>query len=432
MPAAPHERLGSADAAWLHMDHDANHMVITIVLMFERPIPYGRMRRLVEDRLLKLPRFRQRIVASSWPFTVPCWEDDPGFDLDRHFSLAEVDGPCDEASLARVVSEAMSDALDPAHPLWRFAFVPEYRDGCALVTRIHHCIGDGFGLIVAFLSMCDDPGAVRTSIAPAACAAPATSGAVSATFAVADGLVTTAKLLLMPFDGATSLKGPLAVRKQATWSSPVPLHAVKAAGRAMGASVNDVLLTGVAGALRRYLALQAPVDGDTLVRGIVPVNLRRNGDTEAFGNRFGLVFMPMPVGIADPAERLFEIRRHTRAFKQSPEPVVTFQILRALGLAPGPLFDIVIGLFDRKASAVITNVIGPREPLTYAGVRLSQAMFWVPCAGRLGLGISLLSYAGQVSVGFASDEQVVASPAALVDAFDAELAQLFDYATVPA
>jgi WS/DGAT/MGAT family acyltransferase len=218
------------------------------------------------------------------------------------------------------------------------------------------------------------------------------------------------------------------VEKRATWSLPVPLDDVKAVSRKTGASVNDVLLTAVTGALRRYLLSRGTVEDDLAIRGVVPVNLRRREDAHLLGNRFGLVFVPMPVGVADPTQRLHEVGRRMQSLKQSQEPFVTFQILRGLGLAPRPVFDFVVRMFGRKATAVVTNVIGPREAVTFGGVRLGQVIFWVPCAGKLGLGISILSYAGRVSVGFATDAGLIPDPDTIVKGFDAELGQLLESA----
>lgn len=417
MPPA-REPLTGIDSAWLHMDDDDNLMVVTLVMVLERPVTYGWVRRLIESRLLKIPRFRQRIVGGRW-------EDDPHFDVDQQLEQWDLYDPLDETELHRRVSAAMSQPLDPSRPLWRFYFVPQYGGGSAIVVRIHHCIGDGLALIYTFLSMADEP----ESHPVPGCGRPverAVSWREIAGRAIT-GLTTTAKLLVMSRDRPTALKGPLGIEKRATWSKPVPLDRVKAASRLKGASLNDILLTAVTGALHQYLVARGlVVDEDLTIRSLVPVNLRKREDAHLLGNRFGLVFLTMPVGLADPAERLAEIGRRMSALKGSLEPYVTYQILRVLGLAPRRVFDFFIRMFGRKGTAVITNVIGPQEPIAFGGIRLSQAMFWVPCAGKLGLGISVLSYAGHVSVGFAGDAALVPDPEALVAYFDVELERLIE------
>jgi diacylglycerol O-acyltransferase / wax synthase len=429
-------RVDTVDTTWLHMDDPANLMMVTIVLMFDPPLAYEQLRQLIETRLLAIPRFRQRIVErrgsgfgvrldegnASW-VGAPYWEEDPHLDIDQHLEVKALDGPDEEASLRRLVSAAMSHPLDPLRPLWHVHFVPHYRAGSAIVVRVHHCIGDGFALTRALLSMADNPEALAAQMTPTGGTARTRSWLDAAGYALT-GATTVLKLTLMGFDRRTSLKGPLAVEKRATWSNRVPLDRVKAASRTLNVSINDMLLAAVTGALRRHLLSQGPVPRSLNVRCVVPVNLRNGEDAESLGNRFGLAFVALPVGMGGAERRLAEVRRRTQALKQSQEPMVTFQVLSALGLAPRWLFDPVLTFFGRKASGVATNVIGPREPVTFAGAKMDQAMFWVPCAARLGLGISILSYAGAVSVGFATDAGLIPDPEPIVAGFNSELGQL--------
>lgn len=429
-------RVDTVDTTWLHMDDPANLMMVTIVLMFDPPLSHERLRHLIESRLLTIPRFRQRIVErrgsgfglrleeGNAPWAgAPYWEEDPDLDIDQHLQARALEGPDEEASLRGLVSEAMSHPLDPLRPLWHVYFVPQYRAGSAAVVRVHHCIGDGFALTHALLSMADNPDALAAQMASPPGIASARSWLDTAAYALT-GAMTVLKLMLMGSDRRTSLKGPLVVEKRATWSNPVPLDRIRAASRAMGVSINDVLLAGVTGALRRHLLSQGPVPRSLNVRCVVPVNLRSGDDTESLGNRFGLVFVALPVGIGGAERRLAEVRKRTQALKQSQEPMVTYQVLSALGLAPRWLFDPVLTFFGRKASGVATNVIGPRQSITFGGARLDKAMFWVPCAAKLGLGISILSYAGAVSVGFATDAGLIPDPEPIVAGFNGELGQL--------
>ena len=200
---------------------------------------------------------------------------------------------------------------------------------------------------------------------------------------------------------------------------------MKRIGKATGATINDVLMASLAGALRRYLLTRdGRVPADLNIRGVVPVNLRPIEEAYHLGNQFGLVFLALPLGIDDPLERVFEVRRRMTAIKRSPEAVVAFQILRVLGLAPKQLFDLAVNLFGMKATAVVTNVIGPRTPIRFAGVPMRQAMFWVPCAGHLGLGVSLLSYAQNVWLGVQTDAGLVPDPDTLMQGFYDEIEEL--------
>ncbi|NOK38448.1 wax ester/triacylglycerol synthase family O-acyltransferase [Corallococcus exercitus] len=237
----------------------------------------------------------------------------------------------------------------------------------------------------------------------------------------ARGAAALGKLLVLPPDPRSPLRGPLGPRKVAAWSEPIALERVKAVGRTLGGTVNDVLLTAVTGALRRYLATRdAPLED---VHALVPVNLRPLDVPvpRELGNHFGVVFLRLPVHLAEPRRRLREVAKRMEHLKRSPEAVVMSGLLELLGRTPAALERAAVDVMGTKASLVATNVPGPRQPVSLAGTRLAGLTFWVPQAGHVGLGISLFSYAGQVTVGVASDAARVPDPGALVSAFQQEL-----------
>jgi WS/DGAT/MGAT family acyltransferase len=242
----------------------------------------------------------------------------------------------------------------------------------------------------------------------------------------AGGVAALGKLLLIGPDAQTLFKGRLGVSKRAAWSAPIPLQDVKAVGRITGTTVNDVLLTAVTGALRRYLERRGrPTDGIN-IRALVPVNLRPLDAPIELGNRFGLVFVDLPIGVADPFERLVGFKQHMAEIKDSPEAVIAFGILNTIGMIPAGVEQRVVELFGNKATAVMTNVPGPREPLYVAGKRLRRIMCWVPKSGRLGLGVSILSYAGEVCIGVATDAGLVPDPEAIIAGLQVEFDELMD------
>jgi hypothetical protein len=159
------------------------------------------------------------------------------------------------------------------------------------------------------------------------------------------------------------------------------------------------------------------------VRAIVPVNLRADG-CEDPGNRFGLVFLTLPLEHSDPVERLRELARRTRAIKATPEAGVAFAILLAIGAAAPPIEDAVVRIFSRKASLVLTNVPGPTRPLSLAGVPVRSLLFWVPQSGVIGVGASILSYAGEARLGLNADARLVPDPETVVAGFEEEFAAL--------
>ncbi|MFI5180551.1 MAG: wax ester/triacylglycerol synthase family O-acyltransferase [Thermoanaerobaculia bacterium] len=436
------EPLSAVDTAWLHMEDPTNLMMVTGILGFDEVLDFGRLGALMKERLLRVPRLRQRVVEGRIPFAAPRWETDPTFDLRAHLHHVALRPPGDREALRDLVSDLMSMPLDFSKPLWQFHVVEGYGRGSALVCRFHHALGDGVALVRLVLSIMDGGGeppapgheephgwerivsrtvavtgslvreGVETLIHPEHLLDLAARGA-----SAADAL---AKLLLMPPDPPSPFKGPLGVAKRAAWSDPLPLGEVKETGKALGATVNDVLLAAVTGALRRYLeAREAPVAG-LECRAVVPVNLRSPEEEDALGNRFGLVFLSLPVGIADPLERLLELKERMDEIKKSPEAVVAFGLLGAVGAVPAEVERVVVDLFGRGGTGVMTNVRGPTERVVLAGVPAREVMFWVPQSGRLGLGVSILSYAGGVSLGVATDAGLVPDPETILEGFRAE------------
>jgi diacylglycerol O-acyltransferase len=231
-------------------------------------------------------------------------------------------------------------------------------------------------------------------------------------------------ILLCPPDSQTAFKGELGLSKRVAWSGPVALDEVKAIGRSLDGTVNDVLLAVVSGALRRYLQGRGEAADGIGLHAAVPVNLRGAGTTGRLGNRVGTIFAPLPVGVADPVQRLEAVRRSMDGLKRSSQAPATFAAMRALGRTSPPLQRAVVGIMAGRATAIMTNVVGPRETRYLAGAPLKSLLFWVPKTGGLALGVSILSYAGQVRLGVITDRGLVPDPEAIVAAFHAELDEL--------
>ncbi|RKG76436.1 wax ester/triacylglycerol synthase family O-acyltransferase [Corallococcus sp. CA049B] len=456
---AGRERMASMDAAWLQMEEPANLMMITAVLWFDGAVELERLRAVVRERLVeRYPRFRQCVVPG--PLGAPHWEDAPDFELEEHLSTLRVPESAGRAGLEALVGDWLGVPLDRSRPLWHIHLVRGAPGGDVLLARLHHCISDGIALARVLLSLTEpvDAGAVPEAEArdegsdaqlPSEVERPPRApgwmrfarGARSALRKGAEmvrepilagdlvregakGAAALGKLLVLPPDPRSPLRGPLSPRKLAAWSEPIELERVKAVGRTLGGTVNDVLLTTVTGALRRYLATRdAPLED---VHALVPVNLRPLDVPvpRELGNRFGVVFLRLPVHLPEPRRRLREVAKRMEQLKRSPEAVVTFGLLELLGRTPAALERAVVDVMGTKASLVATNVPGPRQPVSLAGSRLRGLTFWVPQAGHVGLGVSLFSYSGQVTVGVASDASRVPDPGAIVAAFQEELDSL--------
>jgi WS/DGAT/MGAT family acyltransferase len=192
-------------------------------------------------------------------------------------------------------------------------------------------------------------------------------------------------------------------------------------GKALGCSVNDVLLSAVAGALRAYFLMKGDTVSDVEVRAMIPVNLRTSRDEGTLGNRFGLGALSLPLHEGNPFARLFLVRSRMNELKDSYQPLLTLCLLAAVGLAPKVIQQQFLDAIAAKASAVMTNVPGPRQPLYLAGARLDQCMFWVPQSGDIGVGVSILSYDDKVQFSLVTDRHFVPDPEAIAPLFAAEL-----------
>lgn len=468
------ERMSSVDTTWLRMDRPGNLMVIVGIMFFDRPVSRRQLRALIESRLLRFARFRQRVetdsTGASW------WVPDPDFDLDAHLVHSRLGGQGDDAALQALVADRAVTPLDPQRSLWQFELVEGYRGTSALVARIHHCIADGIALIRVLLGLTDDAAAPVPRVARARIAAsqavrdagdgedlgqtqlgenpwqallqPLTDRAVQL-IGSAGGVLSgsmqlaaqpdrlggyahatqrvlsdAAYLALMPADTRTGLKGPVGPNKRVAWNEPLALTDVKLVGRALRASVNDILLACVAGALRRYLVGQREDPAGCEIRAMVPVNLRPASADLELGNRFGLVPLVLPVGIANPIARVQEVRRRMDELKGGYQALLSYGLLAAVGHAPRALQDPLLDYMASKATAVMTNVPGPAQPLSMAGRTLSRLMFWVPQSGDIGLGVSILSYAGGVQFGLIADAGLCPDPQRLIDGFAPEFDQL--------
>jgi WS/DGAT/MGAT family acyltransferase len=232
------------------------------------------------------------------------------------------------------------------------------------------------------------------------------------------------KLLFIPPDRNTSLRGKCGIEKRAAWTVAIDLEQAKGIGRLMGGTINDVLLSALTGALRRYLELRGDAVDGLNIRGVVPVSIRPANDLDGMGNQFGLVFLSLPVGVRDPLRRLATLKRRMNDIKESPEALVAFGILSTIGLTPIQIEHLIVAIFAMKGTGVLTNVPGPRQPLYYAGQLIDTLMFWVPTPGNLGLGVSIISYNGKVIMGVATDAGLVPDPENILASFTDELEYL--------
>ena len=388
-----------------------------------------------------------------------------------------------QAALQDRVAALATQKLDPKRPLWQMHLIEDYVGpdgvkGSALIVRIHHCIADGIALISVTMSLVDGGTAPPerrkkettsgsedwlTDMFRDTLLKPFTDITVKALGAVGEGaarsmgmleslsepkkgaqkgaqkgieasldmakvllqvIKDSAALALMPNDSPTRLKGTPGGSKKVAWCQPIPLEEVKAVGKALNCSINVVLLCCVAGALGEYLKSHGDDVKGQEIRAMVPVNLRPLDQAYKLGNRFGLVPLVLPIGVDNPIERVYEVRRRMAALKGSYQPLLAFSLLAVAGLLIKPAQDMMLNIFAKKTTAVMTNVPGPRDKLKFCGSTLEQSMFWVPQSGDVGLGVSILSYGGGVQFGVITDSLLCPEPQRIIDEFVPEFAKL--------
>jgi WS/DGAT/MGAT family acyltransferase len=434
------------------------------------------LRKVLETRLLCFARFRQRVEIDPLGAS---WVDDEQFELDAHFVVTRLPGEGGQRELQALAAELASRRFDPVHPLWQLHFIERYGTGSAWVLRLHHCYADGIAMVRVLLSLTEQDagpglagsqrgrhrrgasGGHRGAADPLRLLDWVTqlsqpvgdivertlaegvrlleSGVqrffhpelAAAVALQASGMVgELARVVALPDDPESPLRVPLSGTKGVAWSEPLDLGEVKAVGRALGCTVNDVLMAIVAGALGSYLRTQGFDTRDVTLRASVPVNLRGTEEAPTLGNKFGLLFVDLPLGVANPLQRVYAVHDTMRALKGSLQPPLTLTLLGLLGLLPNVVQGPVIELFSRKGSLVASNVPGPQAPLYLCGQRIAEVHFWVPQSGSIGVGVSILSYAGKVFFGLIADRACIAEPSAVVERLGPEFERLLLAATV--
>lgn len=460
MEPATSRPIAPLDSIWLSMDRPNNLMVIVSVILLGEVPDWDDVTEMVRDRVIdQYPVFRQRPEPASLPGGRPRWVDDDDFDMERHIRRVTLPAPGDDAALQRYMEDHISTPLDPRHPLWEYHLIEGRESGAAIFCRFHHALADGLALAKVLLSMTDEPeGTTGPDSASAAPPRTARSGSHHGSpsgldlvrgaldramhLPTLDGLreagglaVDTTKVvseLLFGHNPENPLTGTPQPSKKVAWSHPLPLEGPKAVGRLAGATLNDVLLSAVAGALRTY-QLERGVEPVDLIT-MVPVNLRPLDVPipSELGNDFTLIYFKFPSATPTPLGRLAETKRRMDWLKESPETALTHLLMDVMGRTTPALERLVVDFFANKALGVTTNVIGPRSPRMLAGVPIEGLLGWVPGSGSHSVGVCIFTYTGTVRVGMITDATLVPDPQRLVTAFEEELDVLVSIGTPPA
>ncbi|HEY8372194.1 MAG TPA: wax ester/triacylglycerol synthase family O-acyltransferase [Pseudonocardiaceae bacterium] len=474
----PTNRLSALDASFLYLEEPTTPMHVGNVVVLRRPrtgLDYDRLVASIEQRLALAPRYRQKVVQVPGRLARPVWVDDPDFDVTYHVRRSALPRPGRPEQLHELVARLMSRPLDPARPLWELYLVEGLaRNRVAIVTKTHQAVVDGvttpdIGQLVldttptprelpedlwmpgpepspvrlvldAVTEAVRQPGEVVENVRAAAIDAAATVRKVGNALG---GLLTAVRAAASP-----APEGPLAVRGSTQRRFAVArtrLDHYRAVRRAHGGTVNDVVLTVVAGALRNWLLSRGEaVTSSATVRAMVPVSVRAPEDaavagsgrtgTVRVGNQVSAYLVDLPVGEPNPVVRLHHVSHAMRAHQESGRSVAASALVRLSGLAPPTLHQLgarAANSFSRRLfNLVVTNVPGPQVPLYAAGARMVEMFPVMPLAKGQALSIGVTSYDGGVYFGLNADRDGMSDVDVLAAMVEESLEELVG--TVPA
>ncbi len=462
MPRYAYDRLTAQDTSFLVFENSNSFTHGAGTAIFEAGalatpgggIDIDRVRRSLESMLHQVPRFRQKL---DWiPVERhPVWVDDPAFDLDYHLRHIRLPAPGTLAELKATSARILANRMDRARPLWEFWVVEGLENGgFALIQKIHHCMIDGAsGVDLLQLMMSPDPEAKPLEPTPWV-PRPAPTQRQLALDALRyrlrmpldvlrsareagsvrdlgrdlrTRLSATAKLArsMTQSAAATPLNERIGPHRRVDWLC-MSLDDVKQVRRALGGTINDVVLCSVAGAVRRFLQLRG-VDTEALdFRVAAPVSVRSEDERGTMGNRVSQWIVDIPVGEPDPLERLRVIQEQTSELKSSGQAVgadVLFQVAEWTGTR-------LLSLAAQLASSgnpfnlMVTNIPGPQIPLYLCGARLLEMYGYVPLVDTTALGIALFSYDGRLCWGFNADYELLPDLADFVSGIERAFAEL--------
>ena len=458
---APMTHLNALDATFLELEEadESAHMHIGAVLVFE-PGPGGaiptveELREQLDERIDLLPRYRQRLSRQhTGGLEWPAWVPDEHFHISRHVRHATLPAPGGEEELCDWAADYWSHRMDRTAPLWEVALVDGLADGgWAMVTKTHHAMVDGVGSVdLAYLLLDVDPDGrpetpwqappdveAETLHAPGWLTGPARLAAATVrggAHAVRHPRETLHRSRLV---GEVLLRSELMAAPDSSLNVPITGHRrfaavdagfadVRAAARAAGAKVNDVVLAVVAGALREVLLARGERPPAAGLRAMVPVNVRADEEHDGrLGNRVSSMFIDLPVAEPDPIARLAACRERSLHHKHAEQAAGSHALIELTALAPPVLHaGIARALYaTRLFNVTVTNVPGPQVPLYAFGAQLQRIMPLVPLAAEHAVGVAIISYNGTLTFGLIGDFDAAPDLDLMRDALATELEAL--------
>jgi len=397
----------------------------------------------IGGRLQSLARFRQCLYMPRRGLGWPLWVDASSVDLARHVGVFPLDG-ADEAEFLSACERLRRRPLDRSRPLWELSFLPGLPQGrVGLFMKLHHAVADGVAGVAAFGAFLDlTPDAAAPS---ASLWTPAPIPSNSELFRDnlsrrAQAARTFLSRLAHPGDTAREIRRGWPAVREAFGEGRAPLTSLnrrvgsdrrlalirssldvtKDIAHAQGGTVNDVLLTAVAGGLRGLLHSRGERVEGLFLRAMVPVSLHHEHPGEARGNLDGVMMVPLPIGEPDDLRRLRWIAAETTRRKTKSRP------------PGGTLFrnGLIQRAFIRHAArqrfmnVYVANVPGPPVPLYLDRAPLLEVFPVVPIMGNLTLGVGALSYAGQFNLTVVADRDACPDVQVFVDATQSSLEEL--------
>ena len=424
------ERVASNDAIWLQ-DSATNLMVINAIIITDQ-LDLETLRTAFQRRIfegpdaLRFERLRCRITGKGLR---RYWERDLDFDLARHIFATRGKNLHSLEAIQTYVGQEASQKLDWDRPQWEIQVIEPFEEGStALLVRIHHSIGDGEALVCLLFTLMDGAWSHEHGIAHTA-ARSSRGDHWLGRFLKAAAIPLSAPGILLRrltwIPDRSHMHGPaLSGNKRVAWTTPLDLEVVKKAKHRIGATVNDVLMASVSGAFSKYLAHRGGTAPSRFLISM-PVNVRHPGEFLRCENHFAPVPLELPAGSHANPHRILAVKTKMDQLKCSAVPVVIYELQRALlGLLPKAVSRGLIDFLANKCTAVVTNVIGPSRDIALEGRRVRSILFWVPQRARIGVGISILSFAGKVQLGVITDDALVPDPADLIRAFEEEFEAL--------
>jgi diacylglycerol O-acyltransferase / wax synthase len=452
-----YKRLSVLDELFLHLEGPNTHMHVGAAIVFEGPAPdYQEFLESAAKRLQMVPRFRQKLMTVPFGIGRPVWVDDTHFNIEYHIRHTALPAPGDDEKLKRLTARIMSQQLDRSKPLWEIWFAEGLGgDRWALVSKTHHCLVDGIsgadimsvildltpeGQEIEIESWVPEPEPTPDQLLVDAVAERLTSptealrilrssvmdpGKVPNRFLEAARALTAFVGGTLDFAPTSSLNQQIGPHRRFE-TVLVDLEELKRIKNSLGGTVNDVVLSVVAGGLRRLLKARGEKTEDLELRAMVPVSVRVDQDRGALGNQVASIWAPLPVSESDPVKRLRFVSLKMQDLKSSGQAVGA-QLLTSLGeYAPPTILSQAARLVARQRAynLVVTNVPGPQFPLYSLGREMKEVYPVVPLSDNTTIGIALLSYNGTVGFGLLGDFDAAADLAVLAEGIEKALAEL--------